>query len=186
MSFFDNIKKLFQSEENTITEKKIEPVDVIKREYRDFSNSYRIAILCYFDNYENQSEILNYKRKIEQLGFECDTLMFVDKNEKENNALLPYFNWEDLDKKSKLPHSPKTDRVILKKYDLLFNLFFNDCKQLKYIAQMSQAKCRVGPYNDNLKPISDILISCQENDITSLIASINNTLKIKPYERKPI
>ncbi|HMN32115.1 MAG TPA: hypothetical protein PKA54_01945 [Chitinophagaceae bacterium] len=186
MSFFNQIIKILTGSENSTNEIKTEPSVNINREYKDFTNSYRIGILCYFESYESQNIIFNYKQKLEQLGFECDALMFVDKMEKENNVLLPYFNWEDLDKKSKLPHSPKTDRVIVKKYDLMLNLFFNDCKQLKYIAQMSQAKCRVGPNNHNLIPISDILIHNENQNIQTLITSINQILKIKPYERKPI
>lgn len=186
MSFFDNIKKILHGSPSSDRENISEPIVEIPRIYKEFSGSYRIGILCYHEGYDTQEEISNYKKKLEQLGYECDVIMFIDSKEKENNIYLPYFDWNDLDKKTFQPHSPKTDRIIVKKYDILFNLFFQNCKPLQYIAQMSQARCRVGPNIENTKKVSDILVPSIENNIPSLISNINTTLKLKPYERKQI
>ncbi len=161
--------------------------DEIVREFKNFSNTYRIGILCYFTDYDMQEEISNYKKRLEQLGYECDVLLFIDKKEKESNIYLQYFDWNDLDKKTMLPHSPKTDRIIVKKYDMLFNLYFRESLPLMYISQMSQARCRVGPFNEALKKVSDILIPCEdEQGVASMIININKILNLKPYERKQI
>jgi len=187
LSIFKNIQKFILSNTRDTKPDIFAQEDEVMREFKNFSNSYRIGILCYFTDYDMQEEISNYKKRLEQLGYECDVLLFIDKKERENNIYLQYFDWNDLDKKTLLPHSPKTDRIIVKKYDMLFNLYFQPSLPLLYIAQMSQAKCRVGPYNDALKKVSDILIPCDEGEnIASLIIHINSTLKLKPYERKNI
>lgn len=187
MSFFKNIQKLILPKPADNMANQSAQEDEIPREFKNFANTYRIGILCYYTDYEMQEEIANYKKRLEQLGYECDVLLFIDKKDKESNIYLQYFDWNDLDKKTNMPHSPKTDRIIVKKYDMLFNLYFNNSPQLMYISQMSQAKCRVGPYNDSLKKVSDILILCpKENDIATLIININKTLNLKPYERKQI
>lgn len=187
MSIFKNIQNLLIPKPADDKPALFEHGDEVMREFKNFSNSYRIGILGYFTDQEMQEELSNYKKRLEQLGYECDVLIFIDKKERENNIYLQYFDWNDLDKKTMQPHSPKTDRIIVKKYDMLFNLYFHDSMQLKYISQMSQAKCRVGPFNEALKKVSDILIPCQkENDLASLIININTILNLKPYERKPI
>lgn len=164
-----------------------EQEDEVMREFKNFSNSYRIGILCYFTDYDMQEEIANYKKRLEQLGYECDVLLFIDKKERENNIYLQYFDWNDLDKKNMQPHSPKTDRIIVKKYDMLFNLYFQDSMPLHYISKMSQARCRVGPFIESMKKVSDILIPCNNDEsLAALIININSILKLKPYERKPI
>lgn len=187
MSFFKNIQKLILPKAAENPDSLLAAENEVAREFKNFSNSYRIGILCYFTDYDMQEEIANYKKRLEQLGYECDVLLFIDKKERENNVYLQYFDWNDLDKKTLLPHSPKTDRIIVKKYDMLFNLYFQDCLALKYIAKLSQAKCRVGPFNEALKNASDILIPCHDQqNIANLIININSTLKLKPYERKQI
>ncbi|MBL7765376.1 MAG: hypothetical protein JNJ58_04750 [Chitinophagaceae bacterium] len=162
-------------------------MDKIRHEFVDFSTTYRIGILCYFTDFDAQDVIGNYKKKLEQFGYECDVLMYVDNKVIDPKIFLQTFSWEDLEKKTQIPHSPRTDRFIVKKYDLLFNLFFEDCPQLIHLANQSQARCRVGPFNEAVKGCSDILIPITDgNNLESLIIYINKTLNFKPYERKQI
>ena len=164
-----------------------QPNDKIKHEFVNFSGTYRIGIICYFNDYTSQEIINNYKKQLEKLGYDCEVLIFIDKKEREHNVYLQSFSWDDLDKKTMLPHSPRTDRFIVKRYDLLLNLYLNNCPQLLFISYMSYARCRVGAYLEHFKHCSDVLIPADANEtIEGLILKINNTLNIKPYERKQI
>jgi hypothetical protein len=164
-----------------------QPNHTIKHEFVNFSNAYRIGIICYLSDYSAQETISNYKKQLEKLGYECDVLLFIDKKEKEHNIYLQSFNWDDLDKKTMLPHSPRTDRFIVKRFDILLNLYLHNCPQLLFISYMSYARCRVGAYLHYFKHCSDVLIPIdKEETIDGLIIKINNTLHIKPYERKQI
>jgi hypothetical protein len=159
----------------------------IKHEFRDFSSSYRIGILCYYTDYDSQEIINNYKKELERLGYECEVLLYIDSNQRDANIYLQSFSWDDLDKRNMLPHSPRTDRFMVKRYDMLFNLYLNTCPQLEFVSMSSQAKCRVGLFTDELKNCSDILIPMDGlPSIEKLIQKINELLKLKPYERKPI
>lgn len=158
----------------------------VKHEFRNFSMSYRIGILCYFTDYDSQEVISNYKKELERLGYECDVLLFIDKKERENNIYLQSFSWDDLDK-NMMPNSPRTDRFMVKRYDLLFNLFIQPSPQLIYVATCSHAKCRVGLLHDELKSCSDLLLPFeQEPSVELMIKKINELLKLRPYERKQI
>ena len=159
----------------------------INREFVNFKSAYRIGILSNYSDPTSQEIISNYKKQIESLGFECEVLLFVDKKEKDHNVFLQYYNWEDLDRKYMLPYSPKTDRFIFKKYDLLLNLYLQPIPSLLHISKMSHAKCRVGPYIDSMKDSFDLLIPKNDvEDIEQLIKNINEILILNKYERKEV
>ena len=187
MSFFKKIQERIipiQTSNSTPLLQRTEPV---KHEFVNFSGAYRIGISSYFTDPESQELIKNYKHQIEQLGYECEVLLFVDKKEKDHAVYLQSFGWDDLERRSMLPHSPRTDRYMLKKFDLLLNLFLNNCPPLLYLSHMSGARCRVSPYLDHFTHCSDLMIPVSPQDnLEAWIKKINTTLILKPYERKPV
>lgn len=187
MSFFKKIQERIIPIQPIHPVHSMKPATHIKHEFVDFSSAYRIGITCYFQDIASQEIINTYKSSLEKLGYECDVLLFVDKKERDNTVYLQSFNWDDLDKKTMLPHSPRTDRFIVKRYDLLLNLFLHDCPPLLYLSYMSHARCRVSLFTDYFKECTDLLIPNEEGmNVETLIQRMNKTLKIKPYERKQI
>lgn len=149
--------------------------------------AYRIGITSYCTEPAQQEIINDYKKQLEKLGYECEVLLFVDKKEQDNQFYLQSFCRLDLERRSQMPNSPRTDRFIHKRYDILLNLFLNNCPQLLFVSQMSSARCRVSPFLDHFKPCSDLLIPVEASTgIEQLMKLINTTLKLKPHERKPI
>lgn len=157
------------------------PADV-KHEFCNFESAYRIGLLSVHTEYDSVAE---YKKKLENLGYECDVLIFIDSQENIPAYVLPTYSYEDLDKRTLLPHSPRTDRFILKRFDMLINLYFKPSPQLVHISNMSWAKCRIGPYVDVIKDYVDLMVPIdQVNNVDDLIETMNIILKLKPYERK--
>lgn len=154
----------------------------VKRDFINFETSYRIGLLCI---HTDEKVVLEYKKKLEKFGFECDVLMYVDSPTKMHGFDLPTYDFEDLDKKSLLPNSPRTDRFSMKRFDLLINLYFTPYPQLVHISHMSHAKCRIGPYMDTIKDFVDVMIPMDNiTSISAFIESMNAILKLKPHERK--
>ncbi len=159
----------------------------IQHEFLTFAKAYRIGILCYYTDPETQTIIGNYKNRLEQLGYECELLMYFDKKERDPNVYLPTFDINDLDKKTGIPNSPRTDRFMLKKYDLMMNLYTEPVPQLLHLAKLSQARCRIGAYIDVLREVSDLMVLCEDGfEMEKIITNINKSLNLKPYERKQI
>jgi hypothetical protein len=159
----------------------------VRHEFVNFSGAYRIGMLCYFEDLESQDIIEKYKQRLEKLGYDCEALIFSDKKERDHTITLPSFNWEDLERRSMLPHSPRTDRFMMKRFDLLLNLYLKHCPPLQFISSMSYARCRIAPFLEHFKACADVLIPLDTNDtIDGLILKLNNTLHLKPYERKQI
>jgi len=160
---------------------------VIKHEFIDFSKAYRIGILSsYSATYDSQKPILAYKKELERLGFECEVLLFLNQREKEPKVYLPSFNLSELNKEL-IPNCPRTDRFMVRRFDLLLNFYFEPIPQLLYLSMESNAKCRVSPYLDFITPCSDVLIpTSNHQDLNELIKNINDTLKIQKYVRPEI
>lgn len=160
---------------------------VVNHEYIDFSKAYRIGILSLFSELnQDQKIILNYKKKLEGLGFECEVLIFSKHREKKPKVYLPSFNLSELNKEL-LPNSPRTDRFMVRRFDILLNLYFEPCSQLLHLSTESNAKCRISPYLDFFTPCSDLLISMNDtNNVAQVIEKINDTLNLQPYVRPEI
>ena len=108
MSFFKKIQERIIPIQTSNATPLFQPNENIKHEFVNFSGTYRIGILCYFSDYSSQEIINEYKKKLEKLGYECEVLIFIDKKEKEHNIYLQSFSHDDLDKRTMLPHSPRT------------------------------------------------------------------------------
>lgn len=186
MSFFQKIKeRLFPEPDTTHAVPVYTETHAIKREFVDFSTTYRIGILGYYNGPEEQAVLSAYHKKLEDLGYECDIVVFFDKKERDPLLMLPYFDFSSLNKKTGLPDSPKTDLFRVKKFDLLINLFLQPCEPLQYIAQHAVARCRVAPQLTHLMGVSDLMVPATEHDtLQHIIDLINTTLQLKPYVRK--
>ncbi|MBL7755578.1 MAG: hypothetical protein JNM44_13970 [Chitinophagaceae bacterium] len=160
------------------------PQDQIHHEFVNFSGAYRIGILSEYRDEMQVEQVLGYQKKLEKLGYDCEILFFIDNPEKEKTFYHQKFTPDDLDRKTALPVSPKTDRVIVKKYDLLLNLYFGECLPLQYVSHMSHARCRVAPFTEIFSKCSDLMIPSKPFDLDDLILHINDTLNLQPYARK--
>ncbi len=185
MSLLQKIKdRLFPAPDTTHAVPIYTEAHLIKREFVKFANAYRIGILGYYNGPNDQDAISNYKKKLEQLGYECEVLLFFDKKERDLQLFLPFFDTSVLNKKTGLPESSKTDLFQVKKFDLLINLFPEPIAPLMHMAQHAQARCRVAPHLPFLEEVSDIMVPVKEGQtISEIIDIINITLELKPYVR---
>lgn len=183
MSFIKKIQERFNT---TVVPAAVpQPVTqppTVKHEFCNFETAYRIGLL----SLHTEQDIVNeYKKKLEKLGFEVDALLYIDSQEPVPGLFLSTYNYEDLDKRTLLPNGPRTDRFCIKRFDLLLNLYFKPYPQLVHVSNMSHAKCRVGPYIDNIKDYVDLMMPMDNiRTIPDLIETINTILKLRPYERK--
>ena len=186
MSFLQQLKdRLFPAPDTTHAVPVYTEAHQIKREFVTFNNAYRIGLLGFYNGPDDQEAIDNYKKKLEQLGYECEVLLFFDKKERDSQLYLPHFDTTALNKKTGLPESPKTDLFQVKKFDLLINLFHEPIPALLHIAHHSQARCRVAPHLPHVEDISDLMVPVQATDtLPQIIEKINSTLELKPYVRQ--
>jgi hypothetical protein len=184
MGFFEKIKNIIAP-----PAKQGQPLwetkpDKIEREFGFFKDSFRIGILAFCSTQTDHDEIHKYKKELDILGYETEALFYVDAKELPRFVMLPHIKWADLDKQKK-PISPRPDRFMKKKFDLLLNIYFEESSVLQHISSQSMAKCRVGAYRPHLISANDVFVYTEEeNNITKLIAQINLILQKQAHERK--
>jgi hypothetical protein len=160
--------------------------DNIARELNTFATTFRIGIVSNYINQERHDIILKYKKELDILGYETEVLLYINEKEVPRTVFLPSFTLKDINKNG-VPYNPRIDRFLKKKFDMLFNLFFEPEQNVMYIAEHSVAKCRYGAYRPELKSASDVFVYTEdENDINKLIEKINEVLKKQAYERKNV
>ena len=64
-----------------------------------------------------------------------------------------------------------------KDYDILINLCPSTCVPIKYLAGSSQAKFKVGKYEEDID-LYDMMIDVKENTISALIKEIHHYLTV--------
>jgi hypothetical protein len=160
-----------------------ETADNVSRELQYFKDTFRLGMLVNYTGPEVHDEVMRYKKELDNLGYETEVLMYIDAKEVPRNIFLPAISQSDLNKLG-LPYNPRTDRFVKKKFDMLFNLFFEDSIPLKYLAKTSIAKCRVGALRPHLKDVTDLFVYTDEaDDLKTLIYNINEVLKKQAYVR---
>lgn len=187
MSFLKKIQERIIPIKTSDSTTLLQPNEKTIHEYMNFPVHIELALLHIMKVQKLNRTINQYKSKLKSLGYECEVLIYIDKKEGDHNVVLPSFNAADLERRSLLPHSPRTDRFALKKFDLLINLYTLNCPQLHFISYVSEAKCRVAPFLEHFKHCSDVLIPIEANEsLKKIIKKINDTLKLQPYDRKSI
>jgi hypothetical protein len=160
--------------------------ETVERELQFFKDTFRVGILTHFTTIEDHDEIMRYKKELDNLGYETEVLMFVNAKENPRNIFVPVINLTDLNKQQ-LPYSPRTDRYVKKKFDMLFNLFFEDSEPLKYLAKQSIAKCRYGAFRPHLMDVTDVFVYTEpEDDLKALIKYLNETLQKQKYAKREL
>jgi hypothetical protein len=186
MNIFQRIKEIFAPPAKGGQPLWEDKTDDLVREMKYFKDTFRIGILCMYDTQANHDIILKYKKDLDILGYETEVLMFVNDKEMPRMCFLPNFTLKDVDKKNQ-PYNPRIDRFVKKKFDMLFNLYFEPHPYLTNIATRSVAKCRFGAYRNNLKNDSDVFVYTNaEDSIPLLIEQLNETLQKQAYARKHI
>ncbi len=183
MQFFEKLKQKFFAKPPEDPLKKPAPTD-IKRELVLFKDAYRIGIIGIYSGMESQEVLDKFRKYLEQLGYECDVLMYINEDYTDPKIYLSSFNNTEVIPGGQ-PNSPRVDRFMMKKYDLLFNAHFSEAVPLRYISKYTYARCRVAPYLDPMKDVADLLVPVQPGEeLPKLLSKFCETLEIRPYVRK--
>ena len=106
--------------------------------------------------------VTKYAESLSQKNKEVSILSFQNNSEKENSD--PRFfnqlnvNWFNI------PSHEKIDNFHRKNLDILIGAFVNECLPLEYVAATSNARCRVGAFNDSKSNYFELMINTKKDD----------------------
>ena len=162
-----------------IFRKKFAKVDK-PRDFIGFGKAKTIGIIYNATLEENIQLVQQFATWLHNSGKKVETLGYI--NLKKSEDILDKHKDLDFILKSDVNwyHKPKTfasSRFIKNKYDILINIYIEECLPLQYMSAFSDAKFRVGHYQENNLHCNDFLIDLKEKgNVTELIEQIKSYL----------
>ncbi len=119
-----------------------------KRSSVDFDRAETVGLLFDATELNNREIVLKFAKSLEKKGKKVRLLGFVNIKEDTDNLAFPNFNQKSLDLAFMPEKSVETQEFIAKDFDILINLSLDETVPLEYIAAVSNAKFRVGPFTE--------------------------------------
>ncbi len=129
-----------------------------------FESAKSVGVLFDATEQMQRDQVLPFIDSLKRKGKEVVTIGYFDSKQDTNSYAFKAFNKNDINWMGK----PKSD--ILKNYadqtfDFLICIYQGECLPIEYIAALSKAQMRVGPYTDNTY-CYDLIIDTTKNDST--------------------
>ncbi len=158
MKWFKNIKrflflKKLRSDVNSLTKS--------PREMLNIGQAKKIGILLDAKYEEDIITVSKYAESLSQKNKEVSILSFQNNKEKKDNdsRFLNKLdvNWFDI------PSQEKIDDFQQQNLDILIAAFVNECLPLEYVLATSNARFRVGAFNDSKSDYFELMINTKKD-----------------------
>lgn len=153
------------------------------RDFKSFDDAQLIGIIFNATNEQNIETVRAYAKQLKQWNKDVHVLAFIDKSKVEELANkypeIIFISKNEVNWYLK-PKKFSTSRFIKNNYDILLNLYIDECIPLQYVSAFSDAKFRVGCFQKNNLYCNDFLIDLKEdNNLPTLLDQIDNYLNKK-------
>ena len=119
-----------------------------KRASVDFDRAETVGLLFDATELNNREIVLKFAKTLEKKGKKVRLLGFVNIKEETDNLAFPNFNLKSLNLALLPDKSIDAQEFMEKDFDVLINLSLDETVPLEYIAALSNAKFRVGPFTE--------------------------------------
>ena len=137
-----------------------------------------IGILFDATDTDQKQIVENFTKQLKEQNKKTVLLGFYNFPKPAINFSFDYFNRKNLNWHLE-PIGHIVDNFIQRKFDILINLSVKEIVPLEYIAALSQAKFRVGPYEKDKTYCYDLMIDTQgRNDLNYLIEQVKHYLHL--------
>lgn len=151
-----------------------------QREVHNLHSAQSIGILYDATERENMMKVSEFVNTLFKTKKDVKALGFVNLKELTHHHMpmlqFDFFFLKDLNWYYK-PQNYIIKNFVEKNYDILINLCDSDCIPIKYLAGTSQAKFKVGKYEEDID-LYDMMIDVKENTLSALIKEIHHYLNV--------
>lgn len=119
-----------------------------KRASVNFDKAETVGLLFDATELNNREIVLKFAKSLEKKGKKVRLLGFVNIKEETDNLAFPNFNQKNLNLALLPTKSNDAQEFMKRDFDILINLSLDETEPLEYIAALSNAKYRVGPYTE--------------------------------------
>ena len=151
-----------------------------QREVHNLHTAQSIGILYDATEKEDMLKVSEFVNTLFQTKKDVKALGFVNLKELTHHHMpmlqFDFFFLKDLNWYYK-PQNYIIKNFVEKDYDILINLCNSTCIPIKYLAGKSQAKFKVGKYEEDID-LYDMMIDVKENTLSALIKEIHHYLTV--------
>jgi hypothetical protein len=134
----------------------------VPRAVINFDDAHSIGIIYDSTNPDNDIIITRFAENLRQQGKTVEILGYVDDKKIDHKADIVVFNKKNLSW-ARVPKDERVEQFATKKFDLLLACFTAANLPLEYVAGISQARWRVGVFNESKLACYDMMIKTGEN-----------------------
>ena len=151
-----------------------------QREVNNLHTAQSIGILYDATEMEDMLKVSEFVNTLFQTKKDVKALGFVNLKELTHHHMpmlqFDFFFLKDLNWYYK-PQNYIIKNFVEKDYDILINLCDSACIPIRYLAGKSQAKFKVGKYEEDID-LYDMMIDVKENTLSALIKEIHHYLTV--------
>ena len=151
-----------------------------QREVHNLHTAQSIGILYDATEREDMLKVSEFVNALFQTKKDVKALGFVNLKELTHHHMpmlqFDFFFLKDLNWYYK-PQNYIIKNFVEKDYDILINLCNSTCIPVKYLAGSSQAKFKVGKYEEDID-LYDMMIDIKENTLSALIKEVHHYLTV--------
>jgi len=151
-----------------------------QREVHNLHTAQSIGILYDATEREDMLKVSEFVNTLFQTKKDVKALGFVNLKDLTHHHMpmlqFDFFFLKDLNWYYK-PQNYIIKNFVEKDYDILINLCDSTCIPIKYLAGISQAKFKVGKYEEDID-LYDMMIDVKENTLSALIKEIHHYLNV--------
>jgi hypothetical protein len=127
------------------------------RKSTDYKKAETVGILFSVEDKKKHDEVKEFIQKLQQDGKKVQVLEFLPEKKENPEFMFDFFTIKDISFWGKI-ESAKTLKFSDTSFDYLFCIDTKLNPMISYILARSKSKCRVGKYDENVKPLFELMI----------------------------
>jgi len=150
---------------------------VIEHEVVAFDKARNIGVLFDITDKSQLTSVNQFVHQLERANKKVHLLGFASNDESTDDLLFPCFS----QKETSWFYQPKGEQPIAfmeKPFDILVCTFFEESAVLEYMAALSKARFRVGPYFENKQHCFDFMVNHDNDSLKDFFKHVYHYLTI--------
>ena len=149
----------------------------IARQSVDYENASLLGLLYTAEDLKKHDEVKALVRKFEKDGKKVEVLSYLPKDVQNFEFRYTFFTEKDISMFGKIKSKDILD-FCNKPFDYLFYFDFESDMFMRYLLAKSQAKCRVGNFEEMNRQYCDLMVAPQQPNYKSLAFEMYKYTKI--------
>ena len=146
------------------------------RNTTNFEDSLNVGVLFTYSDPTNFQMVNRMIEKLEAGGKKVESMTYIVKMGENESYDFSFFNKKDMDFWANWKKD-EVQKFITQPFDYLLNLDLNTNTATQNILALSQAKCRVGRYEEGKNEYFELMIDYKENEYEAFIDQVFHYIK---------